>query len=162
MNTVAFHLIPLRCSRIVSSLTDSSLMSHLTDETADLILRISTFSIQFTQLAKMITHGRQAERFGEPVPVPYHCLSNEAPEFPALAIQQSQPDQHPRQRRERANSVVVLRLGRFLSCASHRIERPLIVFAGTVNGAHDCLIALDQQRGIHASLEIERAGSIVA
>src|SRR5205814_6951264 len=49
----------------------------------------------------------------------------------------------------------------FLSCAAHRIERPLIVFAGTVNGAHDWLIALDQQRGVHSSLEIERASSVV-
>src|SRR5437016_4672579 len=56
----------------------------------------------------------------------------------------------------------MLRLGELLRRSSHRIERPLIVFAGTVDGTHDSLIALDQYRGVHSGLEVERADGVVS
>ena len=43
-----------------------------------------------------------------------------------------------------------------------RIESPLVVFARTVNGAHDRLIALDQYCRIHARLEVKSADRIVS
>src|SRR2546425_9772416 len=94
--------------------------------------------------------------------MPYQRLSQKTPKFFALAIEYSQLEHYACQGSKAVKNVVVLRFGKLLRGSAHRIERPLIVFARTVNGAHDCLIALNQYRGIHSGLEVECANGIVS
>src|ERR1043166_4976358 len=56
----------------------------------------------------------------------------------------------------------MLRFGELLRGSSHRVERSLVILTRTINGAHDCLIALNQNLGIHSSSEVEGALGVVS
>src|ERR1700682_436545 len=91
-----------------------------------------------------------------------HCSSNEAPEFPAFAIDYSESDRDAHERCDAVHNVVMLRLGSTLIGPLHGVERPLVILPGTVNCFHDRLIARNQTRRIHLRYEVERADCIVS
>src|SRR4051794_39987783 len=88
-------------------------------------------------------------------------LREETPEFSALAIDYSQLEKDFGQRRKAANQRVMIRLGEMMRSAPHGIEHAFIIFTRTIDGSHDGLVALYQQRRVHARLKVEGADSIV-
>ena len=119
-------------------------------------------AVHFVQLPKMVSHRGQPQRFGKLVVMLYECVSKEAPELFALAINYSQFEHYARERRGSVNNVIVLRLNELLGRPSHRVKGPLIVLMRSVNSSHDRLISLDQSGRIHARLEVQAAARIVS
>src|SRR5207249_8414945 len=106
-------------------------------------IRQRLFSVRFTQLAKVVTHCSQAQRFSKLVAVFRGGLGEEAPEFPPLTVKDAELDRDAGKRRDSADEGVVLRLGNVMRRSPHGIERPLIVFTRAVDCSHDLLIATD-------------------
>lgn len=95
------------------------------------------------QFSKMIPHGGEPQRFGNLIVMLDNRSSKEAPEFFAFAINYSQFEHYPRERRGSAEGVVVLGLCEVMGRTPHRIECPLIILMRSINGLHDRLITLN-------------------
>src|SRR5262245_24158616 len=115
----------------------------------------------FGQFAKVIAHCGQSHRIGKLLAMPGKGVAQVTPELAARAVAHPERQHNAKEGYHVAGKPIALRLGRACDYPLQAIERALIVFAGTVDCAHNRFIAFDETRGFHPWDEVQRAIGIV-
>src|ERR1044072_310123 len=94
---------------------------------------LSGFAIRVVQLAKVVTHCGQPQRFGKLVVMLHQRFSKEAPELFALTINYSKLDHYARECRNRTNDIILwgpIQCRR--SLATPHLDQPVAAPSSTV------------------------------